>query len=310
MILNTGQRTDIPAFYSRWFYRRIKAGTVSVRNPYYEQQVTRYRISPDVIDAICFCTKNPAPMLPGLRALSAFRQYWQVTITPYGPDIEPFVPPVPEVIASFRHLAGIITPECTAWRYDPIFITEKYTIEFHLEAFRKMCESLRGFTHQAIISFLDLYEKTKINFPEGRTVSEADQMRIGAAFARIAEENQMRLYTCHEGQSLARFSVDCSGCMTKAVLERALGEELRVPASISHPRAGCACLLGCDIGAYNSCGHGCRYCYANTSTDLVRHRMKQHDPESPFLIGTSRPDDIVHDADQRKWGSGQMMLPL
>ena len=310
MILNTGQRTDIPAFYSQWFYHRIRAGFVLVRNPYYEQQVTRYRLSPDLIDVICFCTKNPAPMLPGLRALSSFRQYWQVTITPYGSEIEPFVPPVPEVIESFQRLAGMVTPACTAWRYDPVIITEKYSVDFHIAAFRKMCKSLSGFTRQAIISFLDLYEKTKANFPEGQPVSIEDQKTLGEAFARIARENGMRLYTCHEGTHLGRFGIDCSGCMTRSVLERALGEELPIPAAVTHPREGCACLLGCDIGAYNSCGHGCRYCYANASRELVRKRMAMHDPESPFLIGHALPDDIIHDAEQRKWGSGQMLLPL
>lgn len=93
MILQTGFRTDIPGFYSAWFANRLRAGFVLVRNPYDPQSVTRYAINPDVVDLIGFCTKNPAPMLPRMELLRPYGQYWFVTITPYGPEIEPYVPP-------------------------------------------------------------------------------------------------------------------------------------------------------------------------------------------------------------------------
>ena len=92
MIINTGMRTDIPAFYSQWFMNRIQAGYVLVRNPYRPDWITRYELSPDVVDCIAFCTKNPEPMLKHLDRLKNYHQYWFVTITPYGRDIEPNVP--------------------------------------------------------------------------------------------------------------------------------------------------------------------------------------------------------------------------
>lgn len=106
MILNTGQRTDIPAFYADWFLRRVREGSVMVRNPFNYQRITSYRIDPEVVDVIAFCTKNPAPMLGKLGELAGYRQYWHVTITPYDKDIEPNVPPAGEVISSFRKLSG------------------------------------------------------------------------------------------------------------------------------------------------------------------------------------------------------------
>lgn len=140
MILNTGQRTDIPAFYSDWLINRIHAGFVLVRNPWYPQQVTRYRIDPSVVDLIAFCSKNPAPMIPKLPEIAAYRQFWHVTITPYGRDLEPHVPPVQEVMETFRTLSQIVGSSHIVWRYDPIIITDRYTVDFHIDAFRKMCE--------------------------------------------------------------------------------------------------------------------------------------------------------------------------
>mgnify|MGYP002114013184 CR=1 FL=1 len=107
MIVNTGQRTDIPAFYSTWFMNRIKAGFVMVRNPFNPHRVTRYSLRPDAVDAICFCTKNPKPMIPRLKELHDFRQVWHVTITAYGEEIEPHAPPISEVVDSFRRLSDI-----------------------------------------------------------------------------------------------------------------------------------------------------------------------------------------------------------
>ena len=122
MIIQTGMRTDIPAFYSKWFMNRIKEGYVLVRNPYNERQVTRYRLTPDVVDLIAFCTKNPAPMLPYMNVLKPYGQYWFVTITPYGRDIEPNVPDKEKVMDDFKKLSDIVGVDSMGWRYDPIFI--------------------------------------------------------------------------------------------------------------------------------------------------------------------------------------------
>lgn len=310
MILNTGQRTDIPAFYSDWFLQRVREGFVLVRSPYDPHLVTRYLINPSVVDAIAFCTKNPLPMLDHLSELSAYRMFWFVTITPYGKDIEPRLPDKRRIVEGFRKLSGIVGADHTALRYDPVFINETYPIEKHIRAFERLCTLLEGSTHMAVISFLDLYEKTKRNFPEGKEASEQERLMIGEAFARSCQNHGIRPYTCLEGTDLARFGFDCSGCMSKAVLEHALNIDLSVPSSKASIRPGCTCLIGSDIGAYNSCGHGCRYCYANESEAAVRRTMAQHDPSSPLLIGHLQPEDRVHDTLQKSWINLQLHLDL
>ena len=307
MILNTGSRTDIPAYYSNWFYQRIEDGYVIVRNPYNPTQVTKYILSPGVIDAIVFCTKNPAPMLDRLDELKDFDMFWFVTITPYGKDIEPFVPDKDAVMDSFISLSRTVGPAKMSWRYDPIFIDEKYDVDFHINAFRKMSEKLKGSTNQVVVSFIDLYEKTKKNFPGVKSVSFSDQEMLIDAFSKIARENNMQIHLCCEREELVRDNVDASGCLSQGVLEDAIGTHLKVPKP-QNARAECQCLLGADIGAYNTCGHGCKYCYANYDRETVVYNMKHHDPMSPLLVGELNEDDVVHEANQKSWKDGQMSI--
>ena len=244
MIINTGQRTDIPAFYPKWFANRIKEGYVCVRNPYNPTQVSRYQLRPDLVDVIGFCSKNPEPFFPYLDLVKEFGQFWYVTITPYGKDIEPGVPDKEHVLESFKYLSKRVGANSIGWRYDPIFVSEKYTVDFHLSSFDKMARELDGYTNVVVISFIDLYEKVK----------------------------------------------------------RIIAPKLK-PA-----RKECACYLSGDIGAYDTCAHFCRYCYANNDLDMVARNRKKHDPDSPFLIGGYRPDDVIHDVPQKSWIDGQMNI--
>ncbi|MBQ9707804.1 MAG: DUF1848 domain-containing protein, partial [Firmicutes bacterium] len=181
MIINTGSRTDVPAFYSRWLLNRIREGFVLVRNPYNPQQVTKYLLDPKLVDLIAFCTKNPAPILSHMHELDRFRQFWFVTITAYGRDIEPNVQPAGDVIESFRKLSDYVGVNAVGWRYDPIFIDDKHTLQWHVKAFERMAAELSGYTKQVVISFIDLYEKTKRNFPDVRQVSSEERLVIGEA---------------------------------------------------------------------------------------------------------------------------------
>ncbi len=305
MILNTGSRTDIPAYFSDWFYNRIKDGYVLVRNPYYPSQVTRYQLSPDVIDALVFCTKNPEPMLSRLGELSTFSCFWFVTITPYDKDIEPYVPDKEKVMESFKRLSDYVGSNAISWRYDPIFISEKYSVKYHIEKFEKMAETLRGYTEQCVVSFIDLYQKTKNNFPEVKAVTGDEQEQLISAFSKIAQQNSMQIHLCCENEQLVRESVDAKGCMAKEVLEKAIQCKLHVPKK-KGARQECNCLLGADIGMYNTCGHGCLYCYANYDRKTVVANMKKHDASSPFLIGHAKEDDILKEAMQRSWKDEQM----
>ena len=309
MIINTGQRTDIPAFYAEWFANRLKAGFVLVRNPYNPRSVTRYRLSPEVVDLIGFCTKNPAPMLPYLDLLRPYGQYWYVTITAYGKEIEPGVPDKRKVLDSFRRLADLLGPDCMGWRYDPVFISGAYPAERHIKAFEYMARTLSGYTRTAVISFVDLYKKTKRNFPEVRPVDAEQRLLLGKAFVEIGKRYGMTIRPCGEGEELAPFGADCSGCMTVKMYEQALQKRLKMPKT-PPARKECACYLGGDIGAYNTCAHFCRYCYANYDADTVRKNRAAHDPESPLLIGHLDPEDRVHEARQESWIDPQITMEL
>lgn len=298
-------RTDIPAFYHEWLINRIKEGFVLVRNPYDPSQVTRYSLSPEVVDLMAFCTKNPAPMLPHMDVLEPYGQYWFVTITPYSKDIEPRVPDKQKVMEDFKKLSEIVGVDSMGWRYDPIFVDDRHSIDWHIAAFERMAASLSGYTETCVISFIDIYKKVERNFPEARAVTPEDRLKIGRAFIDIAKRYGITIRPCAEGNELGPYGADCSGCMTVGTYEKALHARLSVPKQGRNQRNGeCACLLGADIGAYDTCGHLCRYCYANAA--LVEKNMKRHDPTSPFLVGGSLRGDVIHEARQKSWLDMQM----
>ena len=298
MILNTGLRTDIPGFFSEWFYNRIEDGFVYVRNPYAKNQIYSYRLDPELIDCIIFCTKNPKPMFENLEKIDKFNQYWHITITPYEKEIEPNVPPMDDVLESFKYLSKKLGKENVTLRYDPIFINEKYTLEKHIESFEYIINSLSGYTTEAIISFIDLYEKTKRNFPKAIEVTKDERLKLGEEFAQIGKKNNITIKTCVEGTELDKFGIDSSGCMTKEVIERAINKNLNIPKQKAR-NGECYCLLNNDIGEYNTCDHGCLYCYANSNKRMVKRNLKLHDPKSPILIGEIKEYDIIKEMNQK-----------
>jgi len=307
MIINTGQRTDIPAFYAEWLANRLREGVVCVRNPYNPSQVSRYRLDPTVVDVIGFCTKDPTPMFPYMDLLKNYGQYWFVTITPYGRDMEPNVPDKHRLLEDFKRLSEQVGVNAISWRYDPILLSERYTTAYHLRAFETMASALEGYTQTAVISFIDLYPKVRRNFPEAREVRAEERIRLGKALIEIASTHGMIVKPCAEGDELAPYGADCGGCMRLGDYEKAIGKKLSAPKR-KGTRAGCACYLACDIGAYNTCKHLCKYCYANAEPTRVLTQSRLHDPRSPFLIGNYRDGDVIHDVPQRSWIDPQQKL--
>lgn len=307
MIIQTGQRTDIPAFYAEWFANRLKEGFVCVRNPYDPSAVSRYRLDPSVVDVIGFCTKNPAPMFPYMELLKDYGQFWFVTVTPYGRDIEPNVPDKHRLLSDVRRLSDTVGVNAVSWRYDPIFLSERYTAAYHLRAFSEIASALEGSTKTVVISFIDLYPKVRRNFPEAREVTAEEQIALGKEMIRIASLHGMTVKPCAEGDALAAYGADCGGCTRISDYENAIGKRLNAPKR-KGARVQCACYLSCDVGAYNTCKHLCRYCYANAEPNAVLSNARQHDPRSPFLIGNYRPGDRIHDVEQRSWIDPQASL--
>ncbi|MBP3255590.1 MAG: DUF1848 domain-containing protein [Clostridia bacterium] len=308
MIINTGMRTDIPGFYSEWLMNRIHDGYVYVRNPYNRLQVSKYSLSPDIVDCLAFCSKNPYPMLKYIDELKEkYNMFWFVTITPYGKDLEPNVPSYEKVIEDFKTLSNKIGKNAVALRYDPILINEEYTVKKHIEMFDKFAKCLKGYTEDVTISFLDLYEKVKRNAPDIKVPTNEQQIKIAKEFVRIGKENNMIIHGCCENPKLKEFGVDITGCMSQKIVEKAIGFKLNAPGGQSKRivtdkvKNICNCLMGNDIGDYNSCMHLCKYCYANFNKELVKENYKLHNPNSPFLIGESLLEDKVTQAKQKSW---------
>lgn len=306
MIINTGSRTDIPAFFHKWFLNRIDDGFVCTRNPY-NDDIYRYPLNPKIIDCLCFCTKNPKPLLNNIDSLDDYSQFWFVTITPYGKDIEVNVPNFKNVIKSLKELSDYLGVNKVSWRYDPIFITEKYSLDFHIDRFEEMISQLSGYTGDCTISFIDLYQKVLRNFPEAREVTTQERLVIGKEFSKIAEKYDIRMKTCVEGTLLDQFGFDSGGCMTQQVIENAIGNNLKIPKGKYQIR-DCDCIFGRDIGAYNTCLHGCKYCYANYSTKLVKMNQRLHNPNSPLLIGDVKEGDAVNEISEPSYIDTQQKL--
>ena len=300
MIINTGCRTDIPAFYAKWLMNRIREGYVLVRNPYNPNQVTKYNLSPEVVDCLAFCTKNPEPILTYLDELDMYKQYWFVTITPYGKDIEPNVPDKKKVMESFKKLSNHIGVDSIGWRYDPIFIGNGFDVNKHIKYFEKMAKELKGYTHNCTVSFLDVYEKVKRNAPNINPPTKEEQIEMAKAFSKIGKENNMVIHACCEKTYLSQYGLQCNGCMSQEIVEKAINNTLQPPKR-KNLRQECNCLMGNDIGAYNTCEHLCKYCYANANKQFVIENMKKHDDNSPFLIGRSEPGDKITEAKQKSW---------
>jgi len=159
MILSVSRRTDIPAFYSEWFFNRLDDGYVLVRNPMNIHQVSRIRLSADVIDRIVFWSKNPQPIMIRLSKIEKYPFYFQFTLNAYGLDLEEKIPPISERINTFKRLAEMIGPDRVICRYDPIIVTDIYSVQFHIEQFEQLARALHSYTKRCTISFVDVYSR-------------------------------------------------------------------------------------------------------------------------------------------------------
>ena len=301
MILNTGARTDTAQYFSKWLLKRFEEGYVYTRNPLFPNKVTRYELSPDKIDAVLFCSKNYAPILPRLREITdQYRTYFHYTITAYGRDIEPGVPSVEESIRTLIELEKIVGRGRIAWRYDPVLLTDTYTVERHLETFAYMAEQLAPHIDRCIFSFVEMYKKLETNMPELVPLTEDDKQHLAEGLGATAAKYGMRIQTCGTNGEYSRYGIRSSGCATLEILGRANGCEFR---DIKHKgmREGCHCIESRDIGAYDTCLNGCKYCYANKSPQKARENYKLHDPASPLLIGHLEKDDVVIQGNQKSF---------
>ena len=310
MILSASRRTDIPNYYSEWLARRFRAGFLCVRNPMNFRQVSRITLNPNVIDCIVFWTKNPAPMLPYLDEYRRYMYYFQFTLTGYGKDIEPGLPDKRRIlIPAFCELADRIGRDRVIWRYDPIFLSDHYTLDYHVKAFTRIAEALAGRTRRVVISFLDDYEKTKRNMKgiNIQGLTKEKMRRLAHSFAVIAGRYGMEIQTCAEKIDLSEYGITHGACIDREYIEHLLGCRLR--AGKDHgQRPECRCMESVEIGSYHTCRNGCRYCYANFSDGRVQTRIRDFDVDSPILCGKIEPEDRITERKMKTLRENQMTL--
>lgn len=310
MILSVSRRTDIPNYYSRWFINRLKSGYLYVRNPMNPHQVSRIDLSPEVVDCIVFWTKNPENMIGQLDELREYMYYFQFTLTGYGREVEPNLPDKREkLIPVFRQLSEKIGRQRVIWRYDPIFISRKYTVEYHLKAFAEIADRLADYTERVVISFMDLYAKTKRNAAglALEEMSEADMRNLARQMKEIAGKNHLVMETCAERIDLQDLGIPHGSCIDKKLIESLQGCRL-IGEKDKNQRKECGCLESVEVGAYNTCLNGCKYCYANFSEEKAAENSKRYHVDSPLLCGSVGLEDKITDRKVKSLKNGQISL--
>lgn len=290
MILFASGRTDIPAFYSNWFINRVKAGFVDVRNPFNQNLVSRINFSD--VDLIMFCSKNPLPMIDKLKMLKV-PVLFHVTITPYSKDVEPNIPDKRLIIEGVKKLSLVLGIDNVVLRYDPIFLSDKYNVDYHIRAFDKLCKNLNGYVNKIIVSFMDEYKNVMINkdILKYRTFTREDYKKIGEAFSKSAMDNGMIVQTCFEDEDLTEYGFVKGECLSHELAYILTGKKFK--SSNVRKEKKCECVQMVDIGDYNSCMHMCKYCYANYDEKAVSSNFKMHDDNSSLLIGSIQSDDVI-----------------
>lgn len=310
MIISASRRTDLPAFYSEWLFNRLKEEYVLVRNPMNIHQIGKISLSPDVVDGIVFWTKNPMPMMGRLSELEKYTYYFQFTLTAYDRDVEQNIPSKNGlIIPAFQTLSKSIGRARVVWRYDPIFFNDRYTMEYHCKYFRVLASKLSDYTEKCTISFLDLYKNTERNVRplNIQVVTLEMQYELMQRFSEIAKEYGFYIDTCAEKIELGSLDIPHACCIDKDRFER-IGNCKLTLGKDPNQRSECGCVASIDIGTYNTCKHGCLYCYANYSQNTVNKNTMAHNPNSPLLFGEIGEADVIKERAVKSCKENQLTI--
>lgn len=294
MILSVSRRTDIPALYMDWFVNRLRAGWLLVRNPFQRTRVSRIPLGPDAVDCIVFWTKNPRPLLACLETLRPWPYIVQVTVNPYGREMESGLPPVQNRLDAVKRLAERIGSERVVWRYSPILLSRRYTAAFHAEMFGCFAERLAGATCECKLSFLDMYPKIarRMRMLGVDVPAEEEALSLARCLSGLAREQGIRVRACGP-LNLEPAGVAAGPCIDGQLIERLVGRPLRLKRDTGQRAKGCLCVESVDVGAYQTCVNGCAYCYANHSHAAALRRAAAYDPDAPLLCDRPGAEDMI-----------------
>lgn len=293
MLINTGARTDTVQYFSDWLLNRFREGFVYSRNPLFPKKLTRYELVPSKVDCVIFCSKNYSPILPRLHEITErFNTYFFYTITAYGKDIEPGVPSLDQSIDILYKLENLVGKNRIVWRYDPILLTKKYTVQQHLITFGHMAARLSTHVSKCVFSFVEFYEKLQFNMPELQLFTEEDMDALAEGLGSIAKKYRLPLQTCAMKTDYSKYGILPGGCVTLDEIGKANGVKFR---DLKHKgmRRGCSCMVNHDIGTYSTCPNGCRYCYANKNPQEAAKNFALYNPDSPILCDSIHTDDEI-----------------
>ena len=299
MIISASYKTDIPTFYSEWFMNRLRVGSCKMVNPY-GRQIYTIDLSPAQVDGFVFWTKNIGPFLPYLPEIQqrGYPFLIQHTINGYPPALESRVIDYTRTIEHMRRLAHDYGSERLIWRYDPILITSLTPLDWHRRNFSTLAEALQGTTSEVVISFAQIYRKTARNMALAANAFDFSwrehnlddpifltaARELAAELAHIAASRGMQLRVCSQKAFLLPGLIEEARCIDAERLERVAERPILNKARQKGNRKECACSASRDIGEYDTCPHGCVYCYAVQHRDLALQRYKAHDPHGEFLF--------------------------
>jgi hypothetical protein len=305
-VISASRRTDIPGFYAEWLVNRLRAGYVYVQQPY-SGKISRISLKPEDISALFFCSKNYAPLLERIEAIEKTTRnlFFHFTITA-NRELEFNAPDYRDAIRDYISIARRYSPDHIIWRYDPICITDKLSYEEHEERFLECAGLLKGHARRCIISFVHPYKKALANFRKytDQTVAELPpevKRNYAHRLAAKAAAFGIRLYACCNDYLLSE-NVLKTGCIDGRYLSRLFG--IKIDTRPAASRKECGCTKSADIGAYDTCAHGCVYCYANLDKDRARSIQKLHSPEWNSLKMNVNEEDVGTGSSQRVFTFG------
>jgi len=304
-IISVSRRTDVPAFYGDWFMERVREGFAGVVHPFGGK---RYLVSlrPEDVTCFIFWTKDFTPFMQRLDALDrlGYRFYFNYTVTGIPSVFESHVDKA-AALRTLKLLSKRYSPRYINWRFDPIVLSSLCDGEFYLSEFTRLASELEGLVERCYFSFVMPYRKVDRNFREleraigVRVIQESEERRIELAgrLASIAQSHGIQMYSCC-GEYLLGDRIQKGHCIDGSLIEQLFYPQGLVWTE-KPTRPGCGCTESIDIGTYDTCPHGCVYCYANANKAVARRAFENHDPTSVFLgFSKSQSDEWLRELGQ------------